>query len=230
MEKIEADGRIPLEAQLSIFSHVGRAAAMGLLKIGALKPTDTVVVSGAAGATGSLAAQIAKAYGCRVIGIAGGQAKCRFLKDELKLDAVIDYKTEETGPALSRLCPDGVDLYFDNVGGALLDEVLFRMAIGCRIVICGAMSQYDLASPNDAYGYKNLPQLIYRQARIEGFVVPQYTDRMDELDEIDTLLKKLYTEGKILNRAHIVEGLQQAPEALKLIFSGRNNGKLIVRI
>jgi NADPH-dependent curcumin reductase CurA len=171
--------------------------------------------------------KIAKAYGNRIIGIAGGWKKCSFLLNELHLEHAIDYKTQDVAAEIARLCPDGVDLFFDNVRGPILDAVLAHMAIGCRIVICGAMSQYDLADPNTAYGCKNLPQLLFRRGRIEGFVVPQFLERMAEFDEI---LHKLYMQGKLKNRAHVVDGLENAPEALKRLFAGTNDGKLMVKV
>lgn len=216
-----------LESYLSVFSHVGRAAAIGLLEIGELKPADAVLISGAAGATGALAAQIAKANGNRVVGIAGGRKKCDVLLNDLHLDQAIDYKTQDVGAEIGRLFPAGVDVFFDNVGGPTLDAVLAHMAIGCRIVICGAMSQYDLPDEAAAYGCKNLPQLLFRRGRIEGFVVPQFQERMGEFDAI---LHRLYAEGKLRSRAHVVDGLENAPVALKMLFAGDNHGKLMVRV
>jgi NADPH-dependent curcumin reductase CurA len=200
---------------------------MGLLAVGQLKPADTVVVSGAAGATGGLAVQIAKAHGCRVVGIAGGNEKQQFIMTELGADAALDYKHEDVGAGLRRSCPNGVDLFFDNVGGPILDAVLAHMAVGCRIVICGAMSQYDLASPAERYGCRNLPELLFRSARMEGFVVPQFASRFEEFDAI---LVKLFAQGKLSSRAHVVQGLQNAPEALKMLFNGANRGKLMVQV
>lgn len=227
LRRIDPHPEIPLSAHLTIFSHVGRAASMGLIAVGHMKPSDTVLVSGAAGATGSLAAQIAKAHGCRTVGIAGGAEKCTWLRDTLRLDGVIDYRQDDVGQALRALCPNGVDLYFDNVGGPILDAVLLQMAIGCRIVVCGAMSQYDLASPDDAYGVRHLPMMLFRSARMEGFVVPQFKHRYAEFD---ALLERLFLEGRLLHRPHIVPSLQAAPEALKLLFEGRNDGKLMVQV
>jgi NADPH-dependent curcumin reductase len=227
LQRVPAVGSVPMETYLSIFSHVGRAAVMGLLAVGQLKPADTVVVSGAAGATGGLAVQIAKAHGCRVVGIAGGSEKQQFVRTELGADAALDYKHEDVGAGLRRSCPNGVDLFFDNVGGPILDAVLAHMAVGCRIVICGAMSQYDLASPAEEYGCRNLPRLLFRSARIEGFVVPQFASRFEEFDAI---LAKLFTSGKLRSRAHVVQGLENAPEALKMLFSGANRGKLMVQV
>ncbi|KKX57527.1 NADP-dependent oxidoreductase [Pseudomonas putida] len=227
IERFNKRSHIPLEAYLSIFSHVGRAAAIGLFEIGQTGPNDVVVVSGAAGATGSIAAQMAKAQGNRVIGISGGPEKCSLLINEFGLDAAIDYKREDVADALSQLCPEGVDVYFDNVGGPILDAVLSNMATGCRVVVCGAMSQYDLADPNHAYGCKNLPQVLFRRARIQGFVVPDLSSRMGEFDAI---LESFYERGHIQHRAHVVEGLELAPEALKHVLRGSNDGKLMVRV
>jgi NADPH-dependent curcumin reductase CurA len=182
--------------------------------------------SGAAGATGSLAAQIAKALGARVIGIASGEVKCRLLIDTFKLDGAIDYKTGDLGVALSKECPQGVDLFFDNVGGSVLDAVLANMAMGARIVICGAMSQYNLADPKDAYGCKNLPLMLFRRARMEGFL----GSAGGRETEFEALLHQLYAEGKLLNRSHIIDGLENAPQALKLLLTGQNDGKLMVRV
>jgi NADPH-dependent curcumin reductase CurA len=227
VSKIDSASGVPLDAHMAIFSHIGRAAVMGIVAVGAVKRTDTVVISAAAGATGSLAAQIATAYGGRVIGIAGGKEKCRMLLEDLGLDGAIDYKAEDVATALARECPNGVDLFFDNVGGRILDAVLMHLAIGARIVICGAISQYDLASPDEEYGCRNLPQLMFRRARMEGFVVPQSADRYDEFDGI---LQRLYVQGKLRHQAHIVEGFERAPEALSLVFSGENRGKVMVQV
>lgn len=227
IERHDRDDRIPDEAYLSVFSHVGRAAAIGLVEIGRLKSSDTVVVSAAAGATGSIAVQIAKAKGCRVIGIAGGERKCRYVVDELGADDAIDYRAVDIGEAIAEKCPQGVDLFFDNVGGPTLDAVLANMAWNCRIVVCGAMSQYDLEDPDSAYGCTNLPLLLYKCARMEGFVAAAYVDRYQEFD---ALLRPLYVEGAIRARSHIVEGLDKAPESISLLLDGRNDGKLMVRV
>jgi NADPH-dependent curcumin reductase len=227
MQLIPDDPSIPLEAHLTIFSHVGRAAAKGLLDVAGLRTQDTVLVSGAAGATGSIAAAMAKAYGCRTVGVAGGAEKCRFLADELHLDAVIDYRQGGLVEAVQRACPQGVDVYFDNVGGELLDAVLLNMAIGCRIAVCGMISQYDYSADVVAHGVRNLQMLIFRQARIEGYVATFSPDRQKE---VDAILLRLFREGRLPNRAHIVDGLVNAPEALRLLFEGRNNGKLMIRV
>jgi NADPH-dependent curcumin reductase CurA len=228
IERINPSAEEPVESYLSVFSHVGRAAVMGLFEIGKLKPSDSVVVSGASGATGAIACQIAKAHGNRVIGIAGGRQKCESLTTDFQLDGVIDYKSQDVPSELSRLCPAGVDLFFDNVGGPTLDAVLANMAVGCRIVVCGAMSQYNLSNPQQAYGIKNLPLVLWRRSRIEGFVV--VPDFQRAFPELEAILHKLFREGKIRNRAHIIEGLRNAPTALGLLFEGKNAGKLMVKV
>lgn len=226
LEKRTPQADVPEDAYLSVFSHIGRAAAIGILEVGALSPSDVVVVSGAAGATGSLAVQIAKAKGARVIGIAGGAGKCNYVT-EIGADAVVDYKSENLVKRLAELCPGGVDLFFDNVGGPTLDAVLGNMANGCRIAACGAISQYDLASPADAYGVRNLPLLLFKNARVEGFVVPRFANRMDEFDAV---LEELYSSGRLRQRSHVVEGLENAADAVSMLFDGSNSGKLLVRV
>jgi NADPH-dependent curcumin reductase len=228
IERISPSAEEPLESYLSVFSHVGRAAVMGLFEVGKLKPSDVVVVSGAGGATGSIACQIAKAHGNHVIGIAGGHKKCESLARGLHLDGVIDYKSQDVGAELARLCPSGVDLFFDNVGGTTLDAVLANMAVGCRTVVCGAMSQYNLADPREEYGIKNLPLLLWRRGRIEGFVVvPNFQQVFPTLE---AMLHRLFREGRIRNRSHVIDGLENAPAALNLLFEGRNEGKLMVKV
>lgn len=225
LEKHTSDS-VPLEAYLSVFSHIGRAAIMGLYGVGDLKPEDVVVVSGAAGATGSLAVQIAKAAGCRVIGIAGSTDKCDYVTS-LGADVTINYKSQNVCEALQEHCPNGVDLFFDNVGGETLDAVLLNMAVGCRIVVCGAMSQYNASDPTELYGVKNLQMLLFRSARMEGFVVPQFATRQAEFD---AMLQDLWEKGAIKQRSHIIEGLEKAPETVNLNLQGRNEGKLMVRV
>lgn len=219
-------GSEPDEAYISVFSHVGRAAIMGLYGVAELTSTDVVVVSGAAGGTGSLAVQIAKAAGCRVIGIAGGAEKCAYVAS-LGVDATIDYKTQDVASELAELCPDGVDVFFDNVGGAVLDAVLVNMALECRIVVCGAMSQYDVANPEEQYGVKNLQMLLFRNAKMEGFVVPKFMARQADFD---AQLHQLWDAGKLKQRSHIIEGFEHAPESVNLNLQGRNEGKLMVRV
>ena len=198
-----------------------------MLEVGQTKPSDTVVVSGAAGATGSIAVQLAKNLGCRVIAITGGHEKCTYVVDELKADFAIDYKSEDVSARLAELSPMGVDVYFDNVGGPVLDAVLANMAVGCRIALCGAMSQYNLASPERVHGLKNLPMLLFKRAKIEGYVVPDFAAVMPR---IDGTLRDLYFEGSLRLREHVLDGLESAPEGVRLLFSGENEGKLMVRV
>ncbi len=225
VRKVKPD--VPLETNLTIFSHIGHAAATGMVGIGAVKAGETVVVSAAAGATGALAAQIAKAVGARVIGIAGGAEKCRLLLEEFHLDAAIDYKAENLDTALARHCPGGVDLFFDNVGGATLDAVLMHIARGARIAVCGQIALYDSADRNDGQGVRNLMQLVFRTARMEGFLAGQLQERAREFDE---LLVRLYRQGKLKARTHLLKGLQAAPEAINVILRGHNQGKVVVEV
>lgn len=218
---------VPLEANLTIFSHIGLAAAAGMIGVGNVKESDFVVVSGAAGATGSIAAQIALARGARVIGIAGGADKCRFLIDEIGVDAVIDYKSADVEAELRRLCPEGVTLFFDNVGGAILDAVLKNLAMHARVAICGQMALYDSDDRNDGQGVRNLMELVFRRARMEGFIAGEPPER---LHDYEAELAQLFDSGRIVHRTHLVSGLEAGPEALRLLFEGKNHGKLILAV
>jgi len=221
------ESEMSFENQLTIMSHVGQAAAGGMLKIGAVTSGDAVLVSGAAGATGSIAAQIAKAFGCRTVGIAGGPEKCRYLVEELGLDGAIDYRAGGVEAAIAKHFPNGVDLFFDNVGGPTLDAVLANMAQRCRIVICGAIAQYDEAGMSNFGGIHRLPMLIFRQARMEGYVASQFGEA--ENAEILEHLLRLHQVGKLRVRTHIVS-FEQIPDALTMLLDGRNEGKLIARV
>jgi NADPH-dependent curcumin reductase len=218
---------VPLETNLTIFSHIGLAAVTGMIAIAAVKAQDTVVVSAAAGATGVIAAQIGKTVGARVIGIAGGADKCRALLDDFGLDGAIDHKAGNIEAELRRLCPQGIDVFFDNVGGAVLDAVLMNLARGARIAVCGQIALYNSTDPHDGQGVRNLMQLVFRTARMEGFVAGQYTDRAAEFE---AYLLALYRSGRIKAPSHIVTGLENAPRALDLLFSGQNRGKLIIEV
>jgi NADPH-dependent curcumin reductase len=218
---------VPLETNLTLFSHIGLAAVTGMIEIAAVEARDTVVVSAAAGATGVIAAQIAKAVGARVIGIAGGADKCRALLNDFGLDGAIDYKVANIEAELRRLCPQGVDVFFDNVGGAILDAVLMNLARGARIAICGQIALYNSTEANDGQGVRNLMQLVFRSARIEGFVAGQM---MDRAAEFEAYLLDLYHRDRIKVRSHIIKGLENAPRALELLFSGQNRGKLMIEV
>ncbi len=216
---------LPLEAALGVFGVTGLTAYFGLTDIGKPRAGETVVVSGAAGATGSIVAQIAKVLGCRAIGIAGGAAKCRWLTEELGLDAAIDYKSEDVSARLRETCPDGIDVFFDNVGGPILDAALANLAMRGRVVVCGAISQYnDLAS---AYGPRNYVNLIAKRGRMEGFLIFDYAPRFMEGA---MQLIQWVGQGKIKHRTTVLEGLAQAPVALAKLFTGDHDGKLLIKL
>ena len=215
----------PLPVYLSALGMTGMTAYFALLEVGAPKAGDTVVISGAAGAVGSIAGQIAKLKGCRVVGIAGGEHKCKLLIEELGFDGAIDYKSEDVIAGLKRECPKGVDVFFDNVGGDILDAVLSRLNFKARVVICGAISQYN--NKEAAKGPANYLSLLVNRARMEGFVVMDYADRYTAAgQEMAGWLAK----GQLKSKEHIVEGLETFPETLMKLFSGENFGKLILKV
>ena len=223
--QVVPDGMDPT-AVLSVFGVTGMTAYFGLLDIGKPAEGDTVVVSGAAGATGSVVGQIAKIKGAgNVVGLAGTDEKCTWLVDELGFDAAINYKTTDVAERLRELCPDGIDVYFDNVGGEILDTCLAQLSIGARVVLCGAISAYN--DRREAPGLKNAFMLIMRRARMEGFLVLDYLDRFDEgqADMFGWVL-----EGKVTHAVHVVEGLENSVDALNLLFTGGNTGKVIVQL
>lgn len=212
-------------AALSVFGITGLTAYFGLLEIGAPKEGETVVISGAAGATGSVAGQIAKLHGCRVVGIAGSEEKCRWLTEELGFDAAINYRTENVGKALAQACPNGIDVYFDNVGGDILEAVIANLALRGRIVMCGAISQYNEAMPEP--GPRNLSALISKRGRMEGFIILDFLPRAGEA------IAKLATwvmGGELKFKVDVMEGLDSAPAALEKLFDGANTGKMLVRL
>ena len=215
----------PLPVYLSALGMTGMTAYFALLEVGAPKAGDTVVISGAAGAVGSIAGQIAKLKGCRVVGIAGGKEKCKVLIEELGFDGVIDYKNEDVIAGLKRECPKGVDVYFDNVGGDILDAVLSQLNFKARVIICGAISQYN--NKEAVKGPANYLSLLVNRARMEGFIVMDYADRYVAAgQEMAGWLAK----GQLKSREHIVEDLETFPETLMKLFSGENNGKLILKV
>jgi hypothetical protein len=215
---------VPLSAALSVFGHIGLTAYFGLLDVGQPKPGETVLVSGAAGATGSLVGQIAKLKGCRVVGTAGGAAKCARLVEQYGFDAAIDYKSENLHQAVAAACPGGVDVFFDNVGGPILDVALAQLTLRGRVVLCGAISQYNATEPKGPAGYMNL---IAKRGRMEGFIVLDYLPRaMEAIGPLATWVQ----EGKLRYSVDIVEGLLNAPVALNRLFDGAHDGKLLVRV
>jgi NADPH-dependent curcumin reductase len=200
-------------------------AYFGLRDIGAVKPGDRVLVSAAAGGVGQIAAQMARIEACHVVAIAGGTEKCAWLANELRLDGVIDYKAEpDLAAAIGRACPDGIDLYFDNVGGPTLDAALLHLRDGARVVLCGRISQVAADPP---YGIRNLGQLSARRGRMQGFQVFRYHDRYEEAR---AWLAARHREGRLRQRLHILDGLHHAPGALGMLFRGENTGKLVVRV
>jgi len=210
---------------MSALGLTGLTAYFGLLDVGRVRQGETVVVSGAAGATGSVVGQIAKIKGCRVVGIAGGPEKCRYLTQELGFDGAIDYKSDNLITSLRTHCPNGIDVFFDNVGGVLLDTALIFLALHGRVVICGAISTYNDTA--QAPGPKNYTRLLLRRGRMEGFLAFDYYHRAAEAM---TVLSGWLREGKLKNRVDVTEGFENAPVALGRLFTGENHGKQLVKI
>jgi NADPH-dependent curcumin reductase CurA len=201
-------------------------AYFGLLDVGRVKAGDTVVVSGAAGATGSIVGQIARIKdAARVVGIAGSAEKCAWLLDELGFDAAVNYKTDDVASRLRESCPEGIDLYFDNVGGELLDICLAGLALRGRVVLCGAIATYNARGKIE--GPRNYRNLIPRRGRMEGFIILDYVQRFPEAQ---AEMARWVAEGKVKFATHLVDGLEQAPAALNLLFTGGNTGKVIVAV
>ncbi len=215
----------PLPRYLGVLGMPGITAYFGLLDIGQPKEGETVVVSGAAGAVGAVVGQIARLKGCRVVGIAGGADKCKYLIDELGFDAAIDYKSEDVLQSLKAQCPDGINVYFDNVGGEILDFALMLLARKARVVLCGAISQYNNTAPPK--GPAHYMSLLVNRARMEGFIVFDFAARYSEAV---TALAGWVAEGKIKAREDVVEGLETFPETLLKLFSGENFGKLVLKV
>ncbi len=215
----------PLPVYLGVLGMPGMTAYFGLLDVGQPKAGETVVVSGAAGAVGAVVGQVAKIKGCRVIGIAGGADKCQYLVKELGFDAAIDYKAEDVKEGLKKHCPKGIDVYFDNVGGDILDAALTQITRGARIVICGAISQYN--NTGAVKGPANYLSLLVNRASMKGMVVFDYADRYAQAArEMAGWMK----EGKLKAREHVVDGLKTFPETLLMLFKGENTGKLIIKV
>ncbi len=211
---------------LNVLGMPGMTGYFGLMDVGQPKAGETVVVSGAAGAVGQTVGQLAKIKGCRVVGIAGGAAKCDWVVRELGFDACIDYKSGDVRAGLKEHCPKGVDIYFDNVGGEILDQVLARIVRGARIIVCGAISQYNNTTP--VQGPKNYLSLLVNRARMEGMVVFDYADRFPvAVKELAGYLK----DGRMKSREDVVTGGVDAfPSALAKLFTGENFGKLVLQV
>lgn len=215
----------PLQTALGILGMPGMTAYFGLLSVCEPKPGDTVVVSAASGAVGQIVGQIAKIMGCRVVGIAGTQEKIDYIVNDLGFDVGINYKTQDVRAELASVCPLGIDVYFDNVGGDITDAVMENLADFARIAICGQISQYNLAEP--AMGPRNVLLLTTHQARMEGFLVFQFSQHHDEARR---RLAAWIREGKIKYKEDVVEGIENAPAAFIGMMRGENFGKLLVRV
>ena len=216
---------MPLTAFFGAMGHIGFSAYFGLMDIGQPKAGETLVVSAAAGAVGSLAGQMGKIAGCRVVGIVGSDDKCDWITRELGFDAAINYKKENVREALGAACPKGVDIDFENVGGSVMDAVLGRINLGARVVLCGLISQYNAEQP--APGPSNFGLILTKRARIQGFIVTDFASRFGEAS---AQIMQWLQQGKLKYRIDQVEGLRQAPTALNRLFDGANTGKLLVKV
>jgi NADPH-dependent curcumin reductase len=215
----------PLPVWLSVFGATGMTAYFGLLEIGLPNAGETVVISGAAGAVGMVAGQIARIKGCHTVGIAGGQEKCQYIVNDLGFNAAIDYKNGDVKKELRQHCPKGIDVYFDNVGGEILDTVLLQIKRGARIVICGAISQYNNTSP--VKGPSNYLSLLVNRASMKGFVCFDYSDRYGEAA---CEMAGWMAAGKLKSREDVVPGLETFPETILKLFKGENFGKLMLKV
>jgi hypothetical protein len=227
LQQMPAIPGVSLAAAFGTFGVVGPTAYFGLLDIGQPKPGETLVVSAAAGGVGQIVGQIGKLKGCRVIGIAGGADKCRWITDELGFDAAIDYKAEDVGAALDRLAPDGIDINFEQVGGAIMDAVLKRMKLFGRVALCGMISQYNLAdgAADPVPGYWTM--MLMRRLTVRGFIVTDFAPRFPEAM---MALGQWMASGQVKTRQDIRQGLDKAGEHVKLLYSGGNFGKLLVEV
>ena len=215
----------PLPTYLGALGMPGMTAYFGILEVGKIKEGDVVLVSGAAGAVGSIAGQVAKIKGCRVVGIAGGAEKCHYLTEELGFDAAIDYKNENVGRRLKETCPKGVDVYFDNVGGEILDTALTRLRRHARVVICGAISQYN--NKAGIKGPRNYLSLLVNRATMQGMVVFDWAHRYGEAAQA---LGGWLAEGKLKTREAVYEGIEKFPETFNRLFTGEKQGKLVLKV
>lgn len=216
---------IDIPAAMGVLGVTGLTAYFGMLEIGQPKAGDTVLVSGAAGATGSIAGQLAKIEGCRVVGIAGSDVKCEWLTQDLGFDEAINYKSEDVKARVRETCPKGVNVYYDNVGGEILDIALNNLTDHARVVICGGISRYNLTG--EIPGPKNYFNLVYRRSRMEGFIVSDFAARFPEAKAV---LQEHLRTGQLKHRETIMEGFEHMPDALMSLFSGDNIGKLLVRV
>lgn len=225
LQKLPNMPGVPLTAFMGLFSHIGITAYFGLLDITNPKAGETLVVTGAAGAVGSLVGQIGKIKGMRVVGIAGSDDKCKWIVEELGFDAAINYKTENVRAALKQHCPNGIDVDFENVGGTILDDIISLMNLHGRISLCGLISSYNSETP--VPGPYNFSSIIAKRLRVEGFIVMDYAPRAQEcMNDLGQWLM----QGKLKYRIDEVDGLDKAPQALNKLFTGENTGKLVVKV
>ncbi len=225
VQKLPKLSHVPDSAFLGALGMTGATAYFGLLDIGKHKAGETIVVSAAAGAVGSVVCQIAKLKGLRVIGIAGSDEKCCILEDEFGVDGSINYKTKDVGAELDRLCPKGIDIYFENVGGKILDTVLPRMNLFGRIPLCGLISAYNAQKP--VPGPYQFSQVLMKRLSIQGFIIMDYAARMPEaMKELGSWI----ANGSLRSRETIVEGFEKLPDSLNMLFSGENIGKLVLQV
>jgi hypothetical protein len=218
-------GPLPVVDAFSTFAVVGPTAYFGLLDVGQPKEGETVVVSAAAGAVGSIVGQIAKIKGCRVVGLAGTDEKCAWIREELGFDAAINYRTDDLPEMLNKTCPNGIDVYYDNVGGEILDACLELMNLNGRIPTCGLIAQYN--TTDSVPGPSNYGMILMQRLRVEGFIVIDFAERYPEAI---AALSQWMAEGKIKVRTEIVDGLENALQAVKKLYTGANTGKLMIRV
>lgn len=223
--KLDVAPGVPLTAYLSVLGPTGLTAYYGLLDIGQPKEGETLVLSAAAGAVGSIAGQIGKIKGCHVVGIAGGAAKCDWLTGDLGFDGAVDYKAQDVGTALDRLCPKGIDVDFENVGGAIMDAVFSRLNRNGRMILCGLISAYNDEGP--VPGPTDFGRILMQRLTVRGFIVIDYLARAGEAFAD---LGRWIAEGRIEWKDHVVPGLELAPDSLQLLFTGQHDGKLLIRI
>jgi hypothetical protein len=216
---------VPMTAFLGAMGHIGFTAYFGLIDIAQPKRGETLVVSAAGGAVGSLAGQMGKILGCRVVGITGSDEKCDWITRELGFDEAINYRKEKIAEGLARTCPNGVDIIFENVGGEIMDAALARINVGARVVLCGLISQYNAAVPTP--GPYNFARLLLRRARVQGFLVLDFAARFEEAA---SRIVPWLLSGELKYRVDMVEGLSNAPAALNRLFDGDNIGKLLVKV
>ncbi|MCW0197999.1 NADP-dependent oxidoreductase [Sphingopyxis sp.] len=222
---VKIDTELPPTAMLSVLGTTGVTAYCGLFKVGRPVAGDTVLVSGAAGATGSVVGQLAKIAGCRAVGIAGGEDKCRWLVEEAGYDAAIDYKAGDVRRQIREHCPGGVNVIFDNVGGAILNDMLGEIATGARVAVCGGISRYEMGTlPAGPQNYFNL---IFRRGSMAGFIV---LDWANEFPEIRRRLEGFVRDGRLTYREDVQHGFENAPDTLQRLFSGRNRGKQLLKL